>query len=209
MQKSRKTHRPKRSQKRSFAGHLAAASGIKRLGCPGILSENTATGRAIQDLCSAPRPRQVTAFGQGGHMFVDPVGRILAMGWLSGIFAHWFGEDERAEATKTWHRFLRRSLMSHRGALQGQRIVVKNQRLAGPREIALIIEVGLEDLGATVVRDGPFDWEVHITKYSGDQALYTILDSQGNEITSGTVHPEQTASRTIRTLAEHIASRTA
>lgn len=129
------------------------------------------------------------------------------MGILSKLFSGMFGEDERGEALQTWHLYLRDTLSRYSEDVAGQRVLIRNERLPGTREVALIIEMGLEDLGAqVVVTDAPYDWELQIWRFSGTEASYVLLDASGKEVDAGAIHHQQIVSRAIEVLAQHCRS---
>lgn len=127
------------------------------------------------------------------------------MGIFGNLFSLDDNEDERMEAFEEWNIYLSKAMSCYRQDVEGKRVVIRNQPLPGPREIALIIEVGLELLGATVVTsmDEPRDYELQISRYDGEKAYYVLFDASGNMIEENVVHHEIAVSSAITTLAKH------
>jgi hypothetical protein len=76
------------------------------------------------------------------------------MGFFRQLFGTWESSgDDYLDAVRAWNRYARASLLRYSSALQGQRVTIEYQgNFAGAEEAALIVRVGLDDLGARVVR---------------------------------------------------------
>lgn len=113
---------------------------------------------------------------------------------------------ELREAAEVWDVFLQGKLAVYSDRIAGQRVLISNERWPGTREAALILEHGLNRLGATVVtsKEDAYDAEVQIWRYSKSDATVALHDLHGNELEMKVVHHERIVAEAVCMLTFHV-----